>query len=160
MCKKVRVVISKLYNYQSFQRPYMVYILVKRVELTSCCFVIQDWGFLSWCCDWDIILKRAKGIQKTVRSFLIILRISVLCTKVSVFDICNKYFCFFEFHIGIQKLSCVLCCVLCKAGEIPIRFKDAEKCTKIHPTFSKGYSRKIAVQFFMKEYENSMEIYH
>ncbi|KAF2601426.1 hypothetical protein F2Q70_00026160 [Brassica cretica] len=61
---------------------------------------------------------------------------------------------------SIQKLSCVLCCVLCKTGEIPIRFKDAEKCTKIHPTFSKGYSRKIAVQFFMKEYENSMEIYH
>ncbi|KAL0670852.1 hypothetical protein Bca4012_010923 [Brassica carinata] len=57
--------------------------------------------------------------------------------------------CFFlEFHIGIQKMSCVLL----KAGAMPIGFKDVEKYIKIDPTFSKGYSRKIAVQFFMKEY--------
>ncbi|KAF2592515.1 hypothetical protein F2Q70_00044197 [Brassica cretica] len=37
--------------------------------------------------------------------------------------------------------------------------RDAEKCIKIDPTFSKGYSRKIAVQFFIKEYENSMDTY-
>lgn len=37
--------------------------------------------------------------------------------------------------------------------------QDAEKCIKIDPTFSKWYSRKIAVQFFIKEYENSMDTY-
>ena len=42
---------------------------------------------------------------------------------------------------------------------MPEGLKDAEKCIELDPTFSKGYSRKGAVQFFMKEYDNAMETY-
>lgn len=42
---------------------------------------------------------------------------------------------------------------------MPEGLKDAEKCIELDPTFSKGYSRKAAVQFFMKEYDNAMETY-
>ncbi|KAF8109856.1 LOW QUALITY PROTEIN: hypothetical protein N665_0090s0038 [Sinapis alba] len=44
-----------------------------------------------------------------------------------------------------------------KLGAMPEGLKDAEKCIELDPTFSKGYSRKGAVQFFMKEYHNAME---
>uniref|UniRef100_A0A7R9XLY5 STI1 domain-containing protein n=1 Tax=Polyblepharides amylifera TaxID=1486889 RepID=A0A7R9XLY5_9CHLO len=37
--------------------------------------------------------------------------------------------------------------------------KDAEKCIEIDPTFPKGYTRKGAVQFFMKEYSKAIETY-
>merc|ERR1719193_921842 len=37
--------------------------------------------------------------------------------------------------------------------------KDAEQCIKIAPTFAKGYTRKGAVQYFMKEYDKAMETY-
>lgn len=37
--------------------------------------------------------------------------------------------------------------------------KDAEKCIELDPTFVKGYSRKGAVQFFMKEYDKALETY-
>lgn len=37
--------------------------------------------------------------------------------------------------------------------------KDAEKCIELDPTFSKGYTRKGAVQFFMKEYDKALETY-
>ncbi|CAA7029063.1 unnamed protein product [Microthlaspi erraticum] len=46
-----------------------------------------------------------------------------------------------------------------KLGAMPEGLKDAEKCIELDPTFSKGYSRKAAVQFFMKEYDNAMETY-
>ncbi|XP_010418273.1 PREDICTED: hsp70-Hsp90 organizing protein 2 [Camelina sativa] len=46
-----------------------------------------------------------------------------------------------------------------KLTAMPEGLKDAEKCIELDPTFSKGYSRKGAVQFFMKEYENAMEAY-
>ncbi|CAF1722535.1 hsp70-Hsp90 organizing protein 2 [Brassica napus] len=46
-----------------------------------------------------------------------------------------------------------------KLGAMPEGLKDAEKCIELDPTFSKGYSRKGAVQFFMKEYDNAMETY-
>ena len=37
--------------------------------------------------------------------------------------------------------------------------KDAEKCLELEPTFSKGYSRKGAVLFFMKDYDKAMQAY-
>jgi len=32
-------------------------------------------------------------------------------------------------------------------------------CIELDPTFSKGYTRKGAVQFFMKEYDKALETY-
>ncbi|XP_049369788.1 hsp70-Hsp90 organizing protein 3-like [Solanum verrucosum] len=46
-----------------------------------------------------------------------------------------------------------------KLGALPEGLKDAEKCIELDPTFAKGYTRKGAVQFFMKEFENAMETY-
>lgn len=46
-----------------------------------------------------------------------------------------------------------------KLGAMPEGLKDAEKCIELDPTFSKGYTRKGAVQFFMKEYEKALETY-
>lgn len=46
-----------------------------------------------------------------------------------------------------------------KLGALPEGLRDAEKCIELDPTFSKGYTRKGAVQFFMKEYEKAMETY-
>ncbi len=37
--------------------------------------------------------------------------------------------------------------------------KDAEKCIELAPTFGKGYSRKGAVQFFMKDYDKALATY-
>jgi tetratricopeptide (TPR) repeat protein len=37
--------------------------------------------------------------------------------------------------------------------------KDAEKCIEVAPTFGKGYSRKGAVQFFMKDYDKALATY-
>ena len=33
------------------------------------------------------------------------------------------------------------------------------KCIELDPLFTKGYSRKAVVQFFMKEYDKAMETY-
>ena len=33
--------------------------------------------------------------------------------------------------------------------------QDAEKCLELAPTFAKGYSRKGAAQFFMKEFDKA-----
>ncbi|KAM5572804.1 hypothetical protein ABKV19_012721 [Rosa sericea] len=46
-----------------------------------------------------------------------------------------------------------------KLGAMPEGLKDAEKCIELDPTFSKGYTRKGAVQFFMREYEKALETY-
>ncbi|CAK9171146.1 unnamed protein product [Ilex paraguariensis] len=46
-----------------------------------------------------------------------------------------------------------------KLGALPEGLKDAEKCIELDPTFVKGYTRKGAVQFFMKEYDKAMETY-
>ena len=46
-----------------------------------------------------------------------------------------------------------------KLGALPEGLKDAEKCIELDPTFSKGYTRKGAVQFFMKEYDKALETY-
>ncbi|KAK1261522.1 Heat shock protein STI [Acorus gramineus] len=46
-----------------------------------------------------------------------------------------------------------------KLGALPEGLKDAEKCIELDPSFSKGYTRKGAVQFFMKEYNKAVETY-
>ncbi|PRQ18095.1 putative 43kDa postsynaptic protein [Rosa chinensis] len=46
-----------------------------------------------------------------------------------------------------------------KLGAMPEGLKDAEKCIELDPTFSKGYTRKGAVQFFMREYDKALETY-
>ncbi|XP_073055746.1 hsp70-Hsp90 organizing protein 1-like [Primulina eburnea] len=46
-----------------------------------------------------------------------------------------------------------------KLGAMPEGLKDAEKCIELDPTFSKGYTRKGAIQFFMKEYQKALETY-
>ncbi|KAL9387208.1 hypothetical protein Peur_020332 [Populus x canadensis] len=46
-----------------------------------------------------------------------------------------------------------------KLGALPEGLKDAEMCIELDPTFSKGYTRKGAVQFFMKEYDKALETY-
>ncbi|XP_052170641.1 hsp70-Hsp90 organizing protein 3-like [Diospyros lotus] len=46
-----------------------------------------------------------------------------------------------------------------KLGAMPEGLKDAEKCIELDPTFAKGYSRKGAIQFFMKEYDKALETY-
>ncbi|XP_058084908.1 hsp70-Hsp90 organizing protein-like [Magnolia sinica] len=46
-----------------------------------------------------------------------------------------------------------------KLAALPEGLKDAEKCIELDPTFSKGYTRKGTVQFFMKEYDKALETY-
>ncbi|KAK1272401.1 Heat shock protein STI [Acorus gramineus] len=46
-----------------------------------------------------------------------------------------------------------------KLGALPEGLKDAEKCIELDPSFSKGYTRKGAIQYFMKEYNKAMETY-
>ncbi|KAI4327089.1 hypothetical protein L6164_019590 [Bauhinia variegata] len=46
-----------------------------------------------------------------------------------------------------------------KLGALPEGLKDADRCIELDPTFSKGYTRKGAVQFFMKEYDKALETY-
>lgn len=46
-----------------------------------------------------------------------------------------------------------------KLGALPEGLKDANKCIELDPSFAKGYSRKGAVQFFMKEYDKALETY-
>jgi stress-induced-phosphoprotein 1 len=46
-----------------------------------------------------------------------------------------------------------------KLAALPEGLKDAEKCIELDPTFTKGYTRKGAVQFFMKEYEKAIQTY-
>ncbi|KAM7260202.1 hypothetical protein ACFE04_015943 [Oxalis oulophora] len=46
-----------------------------------------------------------------------------------------------------------------KLAALPEGLKDAEKCIELDPTFTKGYTRKGAIQFFMKEYDKALETY-
>ncbi|KAH9314049.1 hypothetical protein KI387_022676, partial [Taxus chinensis] len=46
-----------------------------------------------------------------------------------------------------------------KLGALPEGLKDANKCIELDPTFTKGYSRKGAVQEFMKEFDKALETY-
>ena len=45
-----------------------------------------------------------------------------------------------------------------KLRAFPEGFKDMNKCIDLDPSFTKGYSRKAVVQFFMKEYDKAMEL--
>ena len=55
--------------------------------------------------------------------------------------------------VYINRVSCYT-----KLGAFPEGLKDANKCIELDPSFTKGYSRKAAVQFFMKEYDKAMEL--
>lgn len=46
-----------------------------------------------------------------------------------------------------------------KLAALPEGLKDANKCIELDPSFTKGYSRKAAIQFFMKEYDKALETY-
>ncbi|KAK1376399.1 hsp70-Hsp90 organizing protein 3-like [Heracleum sosnowskyi] len=46
-----------------------------------------------------------------------------------------------------------------KLGALPEGLKDAEKCIELDPTFAKGYTRKGAAQFLMKDYDKALETY-
>lgn len=46
-----------------------------------------------------------------------------------------------------------------KLGAMPEALKDANECIRLAPTFSKGYSRKGTVQFFMKDFDKALETY-
>uniref|UniRef100_A0A0D6R9N2 STI1 domain-containing protein n=1 Tax=Araucaria cunninghamii TaxID=56994 RepID=A0A0D6R9N2_ARACU len=46
-----------------------------------------------------------------------------------------------------------------KLGALPEGLKDANKCIELDPAFTKGYTRKGAVQEFMKEYDKALETY-
>ena len=45
-----------------------------------------------------------------------------------------------------------------KLGALPEGLKDVNNCIELDPSFTKGYSRKVVVQFFMKEYDKAMEL--
>jgi stress-induced-phosphoprotein 1 len=44
-------------------------------------------------------------------------------------------------------------------GALPEGLKDADKCLELDSTFVRGYARKGAIQFFMKEYNKALETY-
>lgn len=49
--------------------------------------------------------------------------------------------------------------LLHKVGDFPEGLKDANKCIELDTSFTKDYSRKAVVQFFMNEYEKALETY-
>jgi len=46
-----------------------------------------------------------------------------------------------------------------KLGEYNLGLKDCDKCIEMKPDFVKGYTRKGAIQFFMREYNKALETY-
>lgn len=46
-----------------------------------------------------------------------------------------------------------------KLGALPEGLKDADKCIELDPSFVRGYARKAAIQYFMKEYHKALETY-
>mmetsp|Transcript_28773 Transcript_28773/g.112201 ORF Transcript_28773/g.112201 Transcript_28773/m.112201 type:complete len:260 (+) Transcript_28773:521-1300(+) len=46
-----------------------------------------------------------------------------------------------------------------KLGEFPFALRDCEKCLELDPKYTKAYSRKGSIHFFMKEYHKSLEAY-
>ncbi|GAX84944.1 hypothetical protein CEUSTIGMA_g12365.t1 [Chlamydomonas eustigma] len=57
------------------------------------------------------------------------------------------------------KLYSNLAACYTKLGAYPEGVKAADKCIELEPSFVKGYSRKGALQYFMKEYDKAMETY-
>lgn len=64
------------------------------------------------------------------------------------------FWCIVSFQAYSNRAACYT-----KLGALPEGLKDAEKCIELDPTFVKGYTRKGAIQFFMKEYEKALETY-
>lgn len=46
-----------------------------------------------------------------------------------------------------------------KLRALPKSLKVAKKCIELDPTFVKGYTKKVATQSFMKEYDRTLESY-
>eukprot|EP00005_Dracoamoeba_jomungandri_P001152 CAMPEP_0174259432 /NCGR_PEP_ID=MMETSP0439-20130205/8252_1 /TAXON_ID=0 /ORGANISM="Stereomyxa ramosa, Strain Chinc5" /LENGTH=550 /DNA_ID=CAMNT_0015343319 /DNA_START=36 /DNA_END=1685 /DNA_ORIENTATION=+ len=46
-----------------------------------------------------------------------------------------------------------------KLGAYPLGLKDCDECIRLKPDFVKAYSRKGAIQFFMKDYHKCLETY-
>jgi stress-induced-phosphoprotein 1 len=59
-----------------------------------------------------------------------------------------------DFKVYSNRAACYT-----KLGALPEGLKDANKCIELDPKFVKGYSRKGAIQFFMKEYDKALETY-
>lgn len=64
-----------------------------------------------------------------------------------------------EVNPEAYKLYSNLAACYTKLTALPEGLKAAEKCIELNPTFGKGYARKAAVQFFMKEYDKALETY-
>ncbi|KAF5831022.1 hypothetical protein DUNSADRAFT_13691 [Dunaliella salina] len=58
-----------------------------------------------------------------------------------------------------HKLHSNLAACYTKLGAYPEGVKAADKCIDLAPTFAKGYSRKGALQFLMKEHDKAMITY-
>ncbi|KAF3791046.1 Hsp70-Hsp90 organizing protein 3 [Nymphaea thermarum] len=69
----------------------------------------------------------------------------------------SHYAAFFSFCFLLVYSNRAACYT--KLGALPEGLKDAEKCIELDPAFPKGYSRKGAIQFLMKEYDKALETY-
>eukprot|EP00882_Tetradesmus_deserticola_P003191 GHRQ01003382.1.p1 GENE.GHRQ01003382.1~~GHRQ01003382.1.p1 ORF type:complete len:345 (+),score=190.36 GHRQ01003382.1:139-1173(+) len=58
-----------------------------------------------------------------------------------------------------HKLYSNLAACYTKLGAYPEGLKAADRCVELAPDFVKGYSRKGALQFFMKDFEKAMATY-
>lgn len=80
--------------------------------------------------------------------------IGVSCTVVRLSTVSKLFTPWVVFQVYSNRAACYT-----KLGAMPEGLKDAEKCIELDPTFSKGYTRKSAIQFFMKEYDKALETY-
>lgn len=137
---------------------------------------------------WNITRKPLGGILGMQRWVIMLIFSALVCRKWSglIFkhqsSLSLVYLCMEEFTILISPIwSLELAVVLyqvyvnwwcrqiqvysnraacyTKLGALPEGLKDAEKCIELDPAFPKGYSRKGAIQFFMKEYDKALETY-
>lgn len=61
---------------------------------------------------------------------------------------------YFVWQVYSNRAACYT-----KLGALPEGLKDANKCIELDEKFVKGYSRKGAIQFFMKEYDKALQTY-
>lgn len=86
----------------------------------------------------------------------------------STLPICSVLFCILVFVMWLELTNWPYCtqqvysnraACYTKLGALPEGLKDANKCIELDHKFVKGYSRKAAIQFFMKEYDKALETY-